>query len=107
MSYWQIASMIQSKSLKSYHMKIVKYVINKDGIPLLFNTTIMHSDIINKGISAGFAIIDYDFTINQFKVKCYGGSETLQILSQEGDCRIIQNYLNALCTIPFDSIAGL
>jgi hypothetical protein len=89
-------------------MKIVKYVIKSNGVPLLFNQSIIHSAAIDEGVSAGFAIIDYDVTIDQFKVKCYGGSETLQIRSHEGDCTIIQNYLNGLlCTITFDSIAAM
>lgn len=88
-------------------MKIVKYVIKSDGIPLLFNARIMHSEAIDKGVSAGFAIIDYDVTIDTFKVKCYGGSESLQISSHEKDCAIIQNYLNKLlCTKTFESLVG-
>ena len=88
-------------------MKIVKYVIKSDGIPLLFNQSIIHSAAIDEGVSAGFAIIDYDVTIDKFKVKCYGGSESLQVGSHEGDCAIIQNYLNKLlCTKTFDSIVG-
>lgn len=88
-------------------MKIVKYVINSNEVPLLFNSRIMHSEAIDKGISAGFAIIDFDVTIDTFKVKCYGGSESLQVGSQEKDCAIIQNYLNKLlCTKTFDSIVG-
>jgi hypothetical protein len=89
-------------------MKIVKYVIKSNGVPLLFNPRMVHSDAINKGISAGFAIIDYDVTEDQFKVKCYGGSTSLQVASKEGDCSIIQNYLNELlCTMPFESIAAM
>lgn len=89
-------------------MKIVKYVIKNDGNPLLFNSNTLHSEAINVGISAGFAIIDYDVTIDQFKVKCYGGSDSLQVGSRQGDCIIIQDYLNELlCTTPFDSIVAL
>ncbi|WP_310594485.1 hypothetical protein [Flavobacterium sp.] len=77
-------------------MKIMKYVIKSDGVLLLFSSKIMHSEAIDKGISAGFAIIDYDVTINQFKVKCYGGSDSLQVSSREEDCSIVQNCLNEL-----------
>ena len=86
-------------------MKIVKYVIKIDEVPLLFNPRIMHSDAIDKGLSAGFAIISYDVATVQFKVKCFGGSDSLKISSNEGDCTIIQNYLKGLfSTMSFDSI---
>lgn len=94
--------------INHFIMKIVKYVIKSNGVPLLFSQSIIHSAAIDKGVSAGFAIINYDLTIDQFKVKCYGGSETLQIWSHEGDCTIIQNYLNGLLyTITFDSISSM
>ena len=86
----------------------MKYVIKSDGVPLLFNSKIIHSEAINKGVSAGFAIIDYDVIIDRFKVKCYGSSDSLQLSSRAGDCIIIQNYLNdLLCTLSFDSIIAL
>ena len=88
-------------------MKIVKYIIKSDGVPLLFNAKIMHSVAIEKCISAGFAIIDYDTALDQFIVKCYGSSESLQVGSREGDCTIIQNHLNKLLfNKTFDSIVG-
>jgi hypothetical protein len=88
-------------------MKIVKYVIKSDGVPILFNPKILHSEAIDKAVSAGFAIIDYDVIIDTFKVKCYGGSESLQVGSHEEDCTIIQNYLNKfLCTKTFESLVG-
>lgn len=86
-------------------MKILKYVIKCDGAPLLFSQSILHSEVITNGISAGFAIINYDVTIDKFKVKCYGGSESLQLDSREEDYNIIQNYLNKLLSIiTFDSV---
>jgi hypothetical protein len=88
-------------------MKIVKYVIKSDGVPILFNPRILHSEAIDKGISAGFAIVDYEVTIDQFKVKCYGCSDSLQLSSHEGDDTIIKNYLNELLgTMTFDSIVA-
>lgn len=85
-------------------MKILKYVIKCDGAPLLFSQSILHSEVITTGISAGFAIINYDVTIDKFKVKCYGASESLQLDSREEDYNIIQNYLNKLLIpITFDS----
>lgn len=89
-------------------MKIVKYVIKSDGVPLLFNPRVVHSDAISNGVSAGFAIIDYDATEDRFIVKCYGGSESLKVYSRVGDCSIIQNYLNTLlCTLSFESIVAM
>lgn len=86
-------------------MKILKYVIKCDGAPLLFSQSILHSEAISNGVSAGFAIINYDFSIDEFKVKCYGGSESLQLDSHEEDYNIIQNYLNKLLsTITSDSV---
>ncbi len=89
-------------------MKILKYVIKSDGIPILFNPKILHSEAIDKAVSAGFAIIDHDDIIDTFKVKCYGGSESLQVGSHEEDCTIIQNYLNKfLLTKTFESILAM
>lgn len=77
-------------------MKIVKYIINKSGIPLLFNTEILHIDMMTSVVSAGYAIITYDLLADKFSVKCYGGSESLKVSIDEKDCLIIQDYLNNL-----------
>lgn len=77
-------------------MKIVKYVIKDNGIPILFCSKIMHSEVVNRAISAGFAIIHYDFTLDKFIVKCFGSSDSLKINIRKQDCNIIQDYLNNL-----------
>lgn len=77
-------------------MRIVKYVIGKSGIPILFRTNILHCEVITNALSAGYAIVDYDVSTDQFRVKCYGGSESLKINIDIKDCLIIQNYLNKL-----------
>ena len=77
-------------------MRIVKYVINELGLPILFETNIIHSEMISNVVSAGFAVVDYDALTDQFKVKCYGGSESLRVHSERNDCLVIQNYLNSL-----------
>ncbi len=77
-------------------MKIVKYVINESGIPILFEKSIVHCEIVSRVISAGFVIIDYDTLTDQFVVKCYGGSESLKVYSDQNDYLIIRDYLNNL-----------
>lgn len=77
-------------------MKIVKYVVKNDGVPLLFSPKITHSDVAKNSISAGFAIISYDLVNNKFIVKCYGYSSSLKIGVNETDFKIIQEYLNNL-----------
>jgi hypothetical protein len=41
-------------------MKILKYVINDVGRPIIFSTDNLHTDILTKVVSAGFVLIDYD-----------------------------------------------
>ena len=79
-------------------MKILKYVINESGTPILFEMSILHCEIITSAISAGLVIIDYNILTDEFVVKCYGGSESLKINSDKNDCLIIRNYLNNLFT---------
>ena len=89
-------------------MKIVKYIIKDNGIPILFCPKKVHSDIVNTGVSAGYAIIDYNVTSDEFIVKCFGGSDSLKVSIRHQDCRIIQNYLNdLLCEVKFVSIEDL
>lgn len=75
-------------------MKIVKYIIKKDGTPILFNTNVMHSDVIELVISAGFVIVNYDMDRSQFNAKCYGKSSSLKIGSKESDFLLIEKLLN-------------
>lgn len=88
-------------------MKIVKYVISESGIPVLFKTNILHCEMITNALSAGYAIVDYDVLTDRFRVKCYGGSESLKINTDIKDCLIIQNYLNKLlCNSNCDSCSS-
>ena len=77
-------------------MKLVKYSISKTGKIFLFETNIIHRDVSLDVISAGFAIISYDSDLDLFLVKCFGKSESLQLSSNESDCKKIQDYLNNL-----------
>jgi hypothetical protein len=89
-------------------MKIVKYIIQHNGIPILFCPKIIHSNVVKIGISAGFAIVIYNSELDKFKVRCYGSSESLQLNSNKQDCKIIRMYLNnLLCKMEFDIINEL
>jgi hypothetical protein len=77
-------------------MKIVKYIINQSGVPVLFKPDILHSDMITDVASAGYAIINYDLITDKFNVKCYGGSESLNVGTNRKDYLVIEVYLNGL-----------
>lgn len=76
------------------NMKILKYIINEKKTPILFSTSITHSSVVSKAISAGFLIIHYDSIYKKFTVKCYGESSSLKIEKSEEDESLIENYLN-------------
>ena len=40
-------------------MKILKYVINDAGLPIIFSMDNLHTDILTKVVAAGFVIIDF------------------------------------------------
>lgn len=80
-------------------MKIVKYIVNDLGVPILFKTDILHSDVATNAFSAGYAIISYDLIKDTFDVKCYGGSESLKINTNRNDSLIIQNYINKMVSL--------
>ena len=48
-------------------MKILKYVINESGTPILFEMSILHCEIITSAISAGLVIIDYNILTDEFE----------------------------------------
>jgi hypothetical protein len=75
-------------------MKILKYVINDTGLPIIFSMDNLHTDILTKVVAAGFVIIDYDWEKEFFFVKCYGGSSCLGISSRAEDTSIIEIHLN-------------
>lgn len=77
-------------------MNIVKYIILENGVPVLFCPKIVHSDFVNKAVSSGFAIIDYNAKSDEFIVNCFGCCENLKVIIQNQDCSIIQDYLNSL-----------
>lgn len=75
-------------------VKILKYVVSSQNVPILFNSDVSHSYVANQVSSAGFVIVNYDLEKEFFHVKCYGQSLTLGIGSNINDSVLIQNYLN-------------
>ena len=74
-------------------MKILKYVINDVGLPIIFSIDILHTDIMTKVVAAGFVIIDYDWEKEFFFVKCYGESSSLGVSSRVIDTSIGEIHL--------------
>ncbi len=93
-------------------MKILKYVINDTGLPIIFSLDNLHTDILTKVVSAGYVIIDYDWEKEFFFVKCYGESSCLGISSRLKDTSIIEIHLNGclyeekINGVNFDSISN-
>ncbi len=75
-------------------MKILKYIINEQKIPIIFSTTITHNEILSSGLSAGFLILNFDLNHKKFKVKCYGESTSLNMTKSNEDETLIENFLN-------------
>lgn len=75
-------------------MKILKYIITDKKIPIIFSRDITHNEILLSGISAGFLILRYNDIHNQFSVKCYGESTSLNLKMEKEDQSIIGHYLN-------------
>lgn len=75
-------------------MKVLKYVINENQMPIIFSIETSHTAIFTKVISAGFVCIDYDCLGDCFHVKCYGESTSLGISSRLVDSDIIDKHLN-------------
>ena len=75
-------------------MKILKYIITDKKIPVIFSRDIIHNEILHSAISAGFLIIKYNVIDNQFAVKCYGESTSLNLKTDKEDQAIIRHYLN-------------
>jgi len=75
-------------------MNILKYIINEDKIPVIFSAKMMHQEILQKGISAGFLILNYDVDANVFVVKCFGESTSMNLKMSSEDDTIISEYLN-------------
>lgn len=76
-------------------MKILKYIINSENIPILFSRKIMHNTILQEVKSAGFVHLNHTSDPNQFIVKCFGESTTLKLESNpEVDKKLIEDFLN-------------
>lgn len=76
-------------------MKIIKYIINDNDIPVLFSTDLIHNEVLQKGKSAGFMIINYNNEEQQFTATCFGESTSLKIASHAAsDKKIIEDFLN-------------
>lgn len=75
-------------------MNILKYIINEEKIPVIFSTKMLHQEILQKGISAGFLILNYDVDANIFVVKCFGESTSMNLKVSSEDENIISEYLN-------------
>jgi hypothetical protein len=73
-------------------MKILKYIINKRNMPIVFSPTILHNEILQEGQSAGY--ITLKLNNNLFTVKCFGESSTLKIGIADGDEILIEEFLN-------------
>lgn len=76
-------------------MNILKYIINEENIPIIFSEKISHQDILQKGITAGYLILNYEIESNLFSVKCFGQSTSLNLASAHQDEVIITAYLNS------------
>jgi hypothetical protein len=87
-------------------LKILKYVINDDNLPILFCKSFSHSAIITNVVSAGYVIIDFDISKQFFLVKVYGASSSLGISSRLKDDEIIEKHLNG-CTYLEKEVLGL
>ena len=75
-------------------MNILKYIINEEKIPVIFSAKILHQEILQRGVSAGFLILNYDIDANLFVVKCFGESTSMKLKVDDQDERIISEFLN-------------
>jgi hypothetical protein len=89
-------------------MNILKYIINEENIPIIFSETISHQDILQKGITAGYLILNYEVESNTFYVKCFGQSTTMNLKPSDRDEAIITDYLNSqfINTMPSSELLG-
>ena len=72
-----------------------KYIITRFGAPVIFDSSILHSEISVDASSAGFARIWLDTETKRFRVHCYGESTSLGLRSQHpADAYIIEEFLN-------------
>ena len=76
-------------------MKLIKYIINDNDVPVLFSNDIIHNEVLLKGKSAGFMIIKYNKEDDKFSASCFGESTSLKIGSNAStDKKIIEDFFN-------------
>lgn len=75
-------------------MNILKYIINKEKIPVIFSAKMIHNEVLQEGLSAGFLILYFKKTENLFLAKCYGESSSLNLKKSMEDEKIIEDFLN-------------
>lgn len=76
-------------------MNILKYIINEENIPIIYSEKSSHQEILQKGITAGYLILNYEVESNLFFVKCFGQSTTMNLASSDQDEAILTAYLNS------------
>jgi hypothetical protein len=76
-------------------MNILKYVVSKKKIPVIFSKEITHSDVMADAISAGFLVVKFDVNYKKFIVKCFGESSSLNLKNGDEDEYLIENFLNS------------
>jgi len=78
--------------------KELKYVIFRDGRPVLVSPLLNHSDVVGPNVcveSAGMCRLWHDTAAGAVKASCFGGSTSLHVSSRNGaDSEIIERMLN-------------
>lgn len=75
-------------------MRILKYIIYQGEFVVFIEEFSKHIKVLNYPVSAGYAIIYYDLSNNNFKVKCYGGCDFLRIYCRDFDNSILESMFN-------------
>ena len=72
-----------------------KYVITAFGAPVIFDKTILHSELHMDAKSAGFVKIWSDTKTGKVKVHCFGESKSMNLAAQPAaDEKILEGFLN-------------
>ena len=80
---------------------IMKYVINNQNEPILFSRNLVHNQITENVISAGFTKITFDENTKSYNVVCFGESSTLKLKSNSlNDKEIIEAFINEKNFVP-------
>jgi hypothetical protein len=73
-----------------------KYVITPYGAPVIFDKSIMHSEVNLNAVSAGFVKIWTDPETRKVKVNCFGESSSMGVVAHpDSDEKLIEDFLNA------------